>query len=130
MFATNVGALLQGDRRFPDGPGINASLHVGNHFDFRPMWSTKRLILGCPILTPHGTVLCAEKFIASGVKVHKQTQRVAIRLGDSSEVVAEMGLYNLTQQQAPLLVHFSKDRDVNSSPVRLPAPEDDATSNE
>jgi len=36
-------------------------------------------------------------------RVDKQTQRVAFTIGDSKEVVFETGIYNLTQQQTPLL---------------------------
>ena len=36
-------------------------------------------------------------------RVDKATQRVAFTIGDSNEVVFETGIYNLTQQQTPLL---------------------------
>jgi hypothetical protein len=38
-------------------------------------------------------------------RVDKETQRVAFTIGDSKDVVFETGIYNLTQQQTPLLVH-------------------------
>src|SRR4029077_20424203 len=38
-------------------------------------------------------------------RVDKETQRVAFTVGDAKEVVFETGIYNLTQQQTPLLVH-------------------------
>ncbi len=59
-------------------------------------------------------------------KVDKDTQRVAIRFGDSDEVVAETGLYNLTQEQAPVLVHFGKDKVENYLLVRLEQPKSEA----
>jgi hypothetical protein len=55
-------------------------------------------------------------------KVDKATQRVAIRFGDTEDVVAETGLYNLTQEQAPVLVHFGKEKVENYLLVRLEAP--------
>lgn len=59
-------------------------------------------------------------------QVDKETQRVAFRLGESDEVVAETGLYNLTQDSAPLLVHFGTQRTEKYNLVRLAAPEEEA----
>lgn len=61
-------------------------------------------------------------------KVDKETQRVAMRVGESENLVVETGLYNLTQQEAPLLVHFGADKVENWLLVRLedPAPENDS----
>jgi hypothetical protein len=61
-------------------------------------------------------------------QVDKDTQRVAFRIGESEDIVVESGLYNLTQEQAPLLVHFGPDKVENWLLVRLedPAPEDDS----
>ncbi|TWT74116.1 mu-protocadherin- cell-suface protein [Allorhodopirellula solitaria] len=61
-------------------------------------------------------------------RVDKQTQRVAMRLGSTDEIVAETGLYNLTQDEAPLLVHFGTDRVENYVLVRLEEPEEPADS--
>lgn len=60
-------------------------------------------------------------------QVDKQTQRVAFRIGESEDIVVETGLYNLTQNEAPLLVHFGTDKVENWLLVRLedPAPEDE-----
>ena len=59
-------------------------------------------------------------------QVDKQTQRVAFRIGESEDLVIETGLYNLTQNEAPLLVHFGPDKVENWLLVRLedPAPDD------
>jgi hypothetical protein len=54
--------------------------------------------------------------------VDKQTQRVAFRIGDNQDVVAETGLYNLTQNEVQLLVHYGPDRVENYLLVRLDAP--------
>ena len=43
-------------------------------------------------------------------QVDQETQRVAFRLGESDSIVIESGLYNLTQDDAPVLVHFGADR--------------------
>ncbi len=58
-------------------------------------------------------------------RVDKNTQRVAMRIGESDKVVAETGLYNLTQDEVPLLVHFGPDRVENYILVRLDEPEED-----
>lgn len=57
-------------------------------------------------------------------QVDKQTQRVAFRIGESADIVFETGLYNLTQDEAPALVHFGLDRVANYLLVRLDRPED------
>jgi hypothetical protein len=57
--------------------------------------------------------------------VDKDTQRVAFRIGDNQDIVAETGLYNLTQQEVPLLVHYGADRVENYLLVRLDAPPDE-----
>ncbi len=61
-------------------------------------------------------------------QVDKETQRVAMRIADSDTVVIETGIYNLTQDQTPILVHFGTDRTENWMLVRLENPEgsDDA----
>jgi hypothetical protein len=61
-------------------------------------------------------------------QVDKETQRVAFRIGESEDIVVESGLYNLTQEQAPLLVHFGPDKVENWLLVRLddPAPNDNS----
>jgi len=57
-------------------------------------------------------------------QVDKDTQRVAFRFGESQDAVAETGLYNLTQNEVPLLVHFGPNRVENYLLVRLDAPQD------
>lgn len=58
-------------------------------------------------------------------QVDKETQRVAFRIGESEDVVVETGLYNLTQEEAPAMVHFGADRVENWLLVRLEAPPED-----
>ncbi len=59
-------------------------------------------------------------------QVDMKTQRVAFRIGDSDSVVVESGLYNLTQEQAPVLVHFGADKVENYLLVRLKQTDDEA----
>jgi hypothetical protein len=42
--------------------------------------------------------------------VDKTTERAAWSIGNQKDTVFETGLYNLTRDQAPLLVHFGKNR--------------------
>jgi hypothetical protein len=74
-----------------------------------------------------GTLYNTETDLTQSVqgKVDKDTQRVAIRITESENLVAETGLYNLTQEQAPVLVHFGAEKVENWLFVRLedPAPE-------
>ncbi len=52
-------------------------------------------------------------------QVDQETQRVAFRVGESDKIVIESGLYNLTQDDAPVLVHFGTERVENWLLVRL-----------
>jgi hypothetical protein len=42
--------------------------------------------------------------------VDKKTQRAAWTIGDNTSTVIETGIYNLTKDEAPALVHLGKDR--------------------
>ena len=42
--------------------------------------------------------------------VDKKTQRAAWTIGDNKDNVIETGIYNLTKDEAPVLVHFGKDK--------------------
>ncbi|KLU02078.1 mu-protocadherin [Rhodopirellula islandica] len=57
-------------------------------------------------------------------QVDKQTQRVAMRIGENEDIVVETGLYNLTQDEASVLVHFGTETQDTYMLVRLPSPED------
>ena len=56
-------------------------------------------------------------------RIDKDTQRVAFTIGDNQDLVLETGLYNLTQEEAPVLVHFGPDKTANYVFVRLPQPD-------
>ena len=51
--------------------------------------------------------------------VDKQTQRVAFTIGDATTTVIETGLYNLTKDESPALVHYGQDRTEQWQLVRL-----------
>ena len=56
-------------------------------------------------------------------RVDKETQRTAFTIGDDADIVLETGLYNLTQQEAPVLVHFGPTKTATYVFVRLPEPQ-------
>lgn len=62
-------------------------------------------------------------------RVDKETQRVAMRIGESEDIIAETGLYNLTQDEASLLVHFGSETQDSYLLVRLPSPEETSDEN-
>jgi hypothetical protein len=71
-----------------------------------------------------GTLYNVDTDAAASVQgqVDRNTQRVAMRVGEGDELVVETGLYNLTQNEAPLLVHYGPDRTETWLLVRLEAP--------
>jgi hypothetical protein len=56
--------------------------------------------------------------------VDKQTQRVAFTVGDNKTEIVETGLYNLTKDEAPCLLHKGKDQTEQWLLVRLEQPKD------
>jgi hypothetical protein len=56
-------------------------------------------------------------------KVDPQTQRVAFTVGKDPNVVMETGLYNLTQNETPVLVHFGANKTATYLFTRLEEPE-------
>jgi hypothetical protein len=59
--------------------------------------------------------------------VDKDTQRLAFSVDDNQDIVFETGLYNMTQDQTPILVHFSPEKSETFVLVRLQQPEDKGT---
>lgn len=55
--------------------------------------------------------------------VDKQSQRVAFTVGDNTTTVVETGLYNLTKDEAPALMHFGADRTEQWLLVRIANPD-------
>ena len=62
--------------------------------------------------------------------VDKQTQRVAFTVGDNISNLIETGLYNLTKDEAPALVHVSSDKTAQYLLVRLDKDKDAQAANE
>lgn len=56
--------------------------------------------------------------------VDPKTQRVAFKVKGNDKIVAECGLWNLTQDTVPLLIHVNEDRTEERTLIRLSAPED------
>ncbi len=54
--------------------------------------------------------------------VDKKNQRVAWQVGDNKNLVVETGLYNLTKDESPALVHFSPNSTVQELLVRINKP--------
>jgi len=73
-----------------------------------------------------GTLYDVETDEAQAIQgqVDKETQRVAFRVGESEDIVFETGLYNLTQEEAPVLMHFGTEWTENYLLVRLDEPQE------
>jgi hypothetical protein len=56
--------------------------------------------------------------------VDKTTQRVSMKLEGNDTLVVETGLYNLTNDEVPVLVHFGPDRQEGRVLIRLKQPEE------
>ena len=54
--------------------------------------------------------------------VDKKTQQVAFTVGDNTTTVLETGLYNLTKNEAPCVIHIGKDHTEQWLLVRLKKP--------
>ena len=65
----------------------------------------------------------ADKVMPVTGSVDKKTQRVALKIEGNDSVVVETGLYNLTNDEVPLLVHFGADRQEARTLIRLKQPE-------
>jgi len=67
--------------------------------------------------------LLADKVTPVSGAVDKETQRVALKLEGNDAVVVETALYNLTNDEVSVLVHFGADRQEPRLLVRLQQPE-------
>jgi hypothetical protein len=56
----------------------------------------------------------------------KKSQRVALKLEGNDSVVVETGLYDLTNDEVPVLVHFGTERQESRTLIRLQQPEQQA----
>jgi len=81
----------------------------------------------------HGQILgnifddAADKVWTVSGAVEPETQRVALRLDGDDELVYECGLWNLTQDTAPMLVHLGADEQTNWTLIRLVNSTEDAS---
>jgi hypothetical protein len=55
--------------------------------------------------------------------VDQKTQRLAWTVGDNKDTVGETGIYNLTKDEAPALIHLGKDKTQQWTLVRLKQPQ-------
>ncbi len=67
-----------------------------------------------------------ETYALSG-RVDKDTQRVAFSIDDNKDIVFETGIYNLTQDQTPVLVHLGPSKTETFVFVRLEKPAEEKT---
>ena len=56
----------------------------------------------------------------------KKSERVALKLEGNDALVMEIGLYNLTNDEVPALIHFDADRQEPRTLIRLKNPEEQA----
>ncbi|MBL8822096.1 MAG: mu-protocadherin- cell-suface protein, partial [Planctomycetia bacterium] len=66
-----------------------------------------------------------EQSVSIQGKVDKDTQRVAFRIGENDNLIAETGMYNLTKDEVPLMVHFGTQKTEQFMMVRLKYNEED-----
>jgi hypothetical protein len=66
-----------------------------------------------------------EVYSLSG-RVDKDTQRVAFAVDNNKDIVFETGIYNLTQDQTPVLVHLGPNKSETFVFVRLEKPDEPA----
>ncbi len=57
-------------------------------------------------------------------KIDQKTQRMAFSIDDNKDIVFETGIYNLTQDQTPVLVHLGPEKTQTFVFVRLEKPAD------
>lgn len=62
--------------------------------------------------------------------VDKKTQRAAFTVGDNTTNVIETGIYNLTKDEAPVLIHFGADKTEQWLLVRLKQPDSSSSSSD
>jgi len=59
-------------------------------------------------------------------RVDKDTQRMAFTIGNATDIVMETGLFNLTQDETPILAHMGPNRTATYLLARLPEPKHEA----
>lgn len=61
--------------------------------------------------------------------VDKQTQRAAWKLENNGSLLMEAGIYSLTKDKVPVLLHYGEDRTENRTLVRLKQPDQEQPQN-
>ena len=56
--------------------------------------------------------------------VDKTSKRAAWKMADNNDVVMETGIFNLTQDSVPAMIHFGKDKSETRLLVRMEKPKD------
>ena len=69
--------------------------------------------------------LLTEKVTPVYGSVDKKTQRVAMKLEGNDKLIIECGLYNLTNDEVPVLIHSGKDKQQAATLIRLKNPEEE-----
>lgn len=72
--------------------------------------------------------LLTDKLTPVSGAVDKSSQRVSLKLEGNDSVIVETGLYNLTNDEVPILVHIGPDRQEGRVLIRLQQPADERTS--
>jgi hypothetical protein len=70
--------------------------------------------------------MLTEKVTPVTGSVDKKSERVALKLEGNDSLVVEVGLYNLTNDEVPALVHFDANRREPVTLIRLKNPEEQA----
>jgi hypothetical protein len=68
--------------------------------------------------------MLADQVIPVFGSVDKESQRVALKLEGNDQLVVDTGLYNLTNDECPVLIHFDESRQEGRVFVRLQQPEE------
>lgn len=68
--------------------------------------------------------MLTEKVTPVTGSVDKESERVALKLDGNDSLVMEIGLYNLTNDEVPALIHFDAERREPRTLIRLKNPEE------
>jgi hypothetical protein len=71
--------------------------------------------------------LVTDKIIPITGAVDKETQRVALKLEGNDTLIVETGLYNLTNDEVPILIHFDAERQEPRKLIRLHHPDEEGS---
>jgi hypothetical protein len=71
-----------------------------------------------------GTFFNSQTEVSQAVlgRIDPETQRVAVRLGEDDDLVIETGIYNLTLDEVPVMIHYGMDQTEFSLLIRMEEP--------